>query len=106
MSDSKHTPGPWLFSWGSGAIFSDNCGDGVSPEIARMRATCVTPRWEADIRLIGAAPDLLAACREALESIHDLTSDVDPRSWPEVRRIEKHLRATLNAAIAKAEGAQ
>ena len=31
--------------------------------VALMRATCVTERWEADARLIAAAPELLAALK-------------------------------------------
>lgn len=69
---SQHTKGPWTIGWGSGAIVSDHVDADASPEIARMRATCVTGRWEADAHLIAAAPDLLHELREAHEIIREL----------------------------------
>lgn len=45
---------------------------------------------------------LVAALEEMLEAIPDLTSDTDPRSWPDVRKAEARVRGILNAALARA----
>lgn len=45
---------------------------------------------------------LVAALEEMLEAIPDLTSDTDPRSWPDVRKAEARVRGIMNAALARA----
>ena len=87
MSESKHTPGPWI-------AFSDEIDDHTNiVSIAdRTRLVLVLPlrhKSEPDVRLIAAAPDLLEALEEAVKLfvIHD-------HKWFE----------TAKSAIAKAKG--
>ncbi len=82
---SAHTPGQWRVK--GTRIF--DCSPGIDC-IASMQVSN-QPNWEADARLIAAAPELLEAlidCRRALE-IANFTSEL----------------AVVNAAIAKATGA-
>lgn len=97
MSESKHTPGPWIIGFATGRIMSGE-KDG-NFEIARMRATCATERWDADAYLIAAAPDLLQACKRMIQWY------VEGGGWCKSKQAdcpcEQH--AALRA-IAKAEG--
>ena len=80
---TEHTPGPWRASNG-GAVYADDWQVAVAsrPE-----------NYAADARLIAAAPELLAACRQAATLLwHARTGPDDP------------VRAALDAAIAKATG--
>lgn len=88
MSETKHTPGPWLIDE-NGMIY--HRPDPLTKYcIAEMESGL-----EANASLIAAAPDLLAALKKML---------------PEANRIDQHLRPTFEtceearAAIAKAEG--
>lgn len=88
---SKHTPGPWAHDSGSTLVITEeyiiaDCTAAALPESEQ----------EANARLMAAAPELLEACKDALEFIdflmHDsLVSDGETRNM-------------LRAAIAKAEG--
>jgi hypothetical protein len=57
---AEHTQGPWR--WDSGSVFSE-------PHVGHAYTVAISPRyqkpkqWEADARLIAAAPDLLAYAR-------------------------------------------
>lgn len=92
MSNSTPTPGPWVIDAaffpnrirqeGTGLHVASNVDDG-------------------DARLISAAPDLLAACKAALECHDGANFEVSPASAPWFQRVD----AVLRAAIAKAEGA-
>lgn len=92
---AQHTPGPWFAD-------TENCGGGMSiktadgtsightaavrdPSYTEIR----TPEAIANARLIAAAPDLLAACKEALELLSHVGGPTCGK---------------LKAAIAKAEG--
>ena len=85
-----HTPGPWGYD-GTGCVYSDALpkDDCVIAEV--LYAAC---DWEADGRLMAAAPEMLAACRIANQELLDMGqgSSASPA-----------LRA-LWWAIAKAEG--
>lgn len=88
---SKHTPGPWTFD-GQHRRVSKNMA-----VICHVGDLCTDSQWEQDranARLIAAAPDLLSACRIALEAIKDAHHGIstDDRE------------ATIEQAIAKAEG--
>lgn len=102
MVVSAHTPGPWVT--GSGGFESVKTPGPNGRPIALVAGE--TQRWPfregemlANARLIAAAPDLLEAVRDAIETIHEWHGDV---AWdlyqhsPEMKR--------LNAAIAKVEG--
>lgn len=93
---NKHTPGPWKWDEGFGAIVA---GDGpdmlVTPMWRRETTAWGDETNEANARLIAASPDLLEACKAALlqQSIHTACLGCD-----------ESLVAILRAAIAKAEG--
>ena len=83
---SDHTPGPWLSNqygevWGGGEIVAEVHGD--TPE-----------DWQADARLIAAAPDLLEAC-EIAERAFRVGDNPDA---------EIGALVIMRAAIAKAKG--
>lgn len=84
----KHTPGPWrpqpqTFSVKAGQVGTVVYGN---PD---------NPNREADARLIAASPDLLEACRAALDQM---------RSSDDFKIRRGHQAAALERAIAKAEG--
>lgn len=93
---TKHTPGPWHVGRGADGhpIVYVDCpaSEGSGPGIAHvcpiphMRSTQGTK--EANAHLIAAAPDLLAACDEALNHIEEGTTSYH----------------YISAAIAKARG--
>jgi hypothetical protein len=100
---SKHTKGPWK----AGTTYEH--GEPVGAVVrsgVRFVAECPTgvcghhqPECEANAALIAAAPDLLAACREALEDYAGC--NVDRFTQHETDKMNR-----LRAAIAKAEGCQ
>lgn len=83
-----HTPGPWDLISATGYAGNYEITAAVDRE------------HEANGRLIAAAPDLLAALREAVELIHawhgDVAWEIYNHDSPEMKRI--------HATIAKAEG--
>ena len=91
MSDA--TPGPWTYDPLTGAIWGHDADSRDGYPVARLEACSRLLRAaqtnHANGRLIGAAPELLAACRLAAEH-HQGSSSVPGRA--------------LRAAIAKAEG--
>ncbi len=111
--DAKHTPGPWNPVTGQGAHHRDiyirhgeRQPDGTWPAVAKCTSTGIGARVvvEANARLIAAAPDLLAACRDAASQIDYLRrrlSDKERRfTAPTTNKVEE----SILAAIAKAEG--
>lgn len=122
MSETKHTPGPWAYrpqkydDWGY--VRGPEQGDGFQPFICQakdMRAMDDdvlnehrrngTDPWEANARLIAAAPDLL----EALEEIRDLLwsrPDISDRLRPLMGFAEEATNQKAARALAKARGQQ
>ncbi len=96
MIEAKHTPGPWLQEPGDTVICIRATADHESYRIADVGGMPYWKRFtEADksnARLIAAAPDLLAACKEFVRKV-DAGEAKSTRSY-----------AQMNAAIAKAEG--
>lgn len=102
MSAAKHTPGPWGVARRShctvlNALFVNGGGDRVARVVVPNTASSIE-EYEANARLIAAAPELL----EALQSM----------PWPERSSGVCHLSAewlawqdSVKAAIAKATGA-
>lgn len=91
---SKHTAGPWESSDRYGMVVTK---DKKGWEIADIRPD--VPEFEANARLMAAAPDLLEALEELKCEL--ILSDVD------MDYIESHFRPSLNkamAAIARAKG--
>lgn len=127
MSETKHTPGPWV------AYEDDFCGgyyggpaDGRKPwaVIQEVDGLCLAvvvpdclPNVEANARVLAAAPDLLASAREVRDEIeaardvvfasHTIRDDIEtmePDARAEFDRLDGMLQR-LDAAIAKAGGA-
>ncbi len=99
-----HTPGPWHVGyrqagdedgWADYQEYDRQCGVWAEPAPTDSEyepyVVC-QPDTEADAELIAAAPDLLAACRLALQWIPD---------YPQVKA---DVKAEIRAAISKAIG--
>lgn len=96
----KHTPGPWRFQREHTVSF-DGSGDVAFPiyNTSGKFAHVATAMSEANARLITAAPELLEACKAALE--------FTPAAWKNLKQThdaENEYVVRLRAAIAKAEG--
>jgi hypothetical protein len=94
---AKHTPGPWntgnsINEFKEGSAWTVPVWSHNGPEWGKMAAEAIAPTREmaqANARLISAAPDLLEACKIALNAFeHNYAID-----W-----------AVLQSAISKAEG--
>lgn len=104
MSDNKHTPGPWAYrplefdDWGivraGDYVVAQARAGGGDVSLDEHRANKTDP-YEANARLIAAAPDLLEALKEYVRDFGG-NEDADSR-----RMVEK-----ANAAIAKAGAAE
>lgn len=93
-NEAKHTPGPWTVSvWHDGRDGTTPCIMASGATVAKIHVAPITPPPEADAnaRLIAAAPELLAACKLALETVGDMTE-------------AEQRRQIVRKAIAKAEG--
>lgn len=90
---SAHTPGPWVaLCEPTLSRYRIGAGFAAAESVAVVYMAKVDGVTEANARLIAAAPDMLAALREA-DSLLDSAS------------IEGQTRNMIRAAIAKAEGA-
>ena len=105
---NAHTPGPW--EWDSdGLIYpeaDDEGGDGYTPHIARVHQARPKDEFTGNLRLIAAAPDLLAALEAFLFDMADGSFDgARHENWLQAVHNEfcKHRKAA-RAAIAKARG--
>lgn len=68
---SKHTPGPWVRSGNNIKSRTDNCVViRIPAQTARYGAEWEIERWDADARLIAAAPELLEALENLLK-VHE-----------------------------------
>jgi hypothetical protein len=103
MSEAKHTPGPWEVRAAGVQSQGGDAGTFVARVNAGLVARCMTNQGnlssaecliaaQANARLIAAAPELLAACKEAR---HWITSE---------SRGEEDCLKQLDAAIDTAEG--
>lgn len=66
---AQHTPGPWMQDEDRpfDILFDDRAGENVTPIIASVHTDNTDDeQWQADARLIAAAPDLLAAVKSLL----------------------------------------
>lgn len=105
MSAAKHTPGPWQVHHGNPLQVCDADGErrGCAPIANAWTPTSqITGEAVANARLVAAAPELLAALKEAIDAVKVFHG---PNCWeiyeanaPEMRR--------WRAAIAKATGSQ
>lgn len=122
MSKAKHTPGPWTAQKGSTLVVAGTVTKN-EPWIIQGDVTCVArtdftddteddhERRVADALLIAAAPDLLAACKEAMFAWAHGVGSVTTSDDPDVRanadrntREGKRIMRLIADAIAKAEG--
>ena len=98
----KHTPGPWEVSeeW-HGDLYIDSYieGEGDTALAKIVNNVCKTDQAEANARLIAAAPDLLEACKEALNVLEDWDDLNQPDDGPEWLFV-----TAMKDAIAKAQG--
>ena len=85
---AKHTPAPWHKAWGK---VTDSEGKAICMVTYRKNGPC-------NDSLIAAAPDMLAALREARVMVHAMTSAA-PASAP-----WNALLPRIDAAIARATG--
>jgi hypothetical protein len=102
-----HTNGPWEIGYNGGILGPNFDGSACKPVIAMMPVWFPDKRnqghvtqdaQEDNARLIAAAPDLLAACKDALFVFENMTSF----DWS--RGGDKKVREIVRAAIARAEG--
>ena len=93
---SEHTRGPWrpIGAKASIGIYNDS-GDPIASLQAPI-GSMSRPRRDADARLIAAAPDLLAAAKQARDALSALLTTRDPIVYSDALR-------ALDAAIAKAQ---
>lgn len=111
---AKHTPGPWNCGRGRPTrVYSDGCLVATIPEDdTPFEASWPErrERYEADARLIAAAPELLYALKSMLEIAPDLPPaecrcHISPPCSDCVNYAgEREIYAEAVAAIAKAEG--
>lgn len=97
-----HTPGPWSFD-GHGI----NCSDEYHTRICKVHGkTILNAEFEANSLLIAAAPDLLAALRDARIALTFYREDMLRAAAPGTRDYPFGIDAENNAraAIAKAQG--
>ena len=100
---TKHTPGPWYVGSGtyegrniySAASVTDDEGFTYQPIVASAEDDGIKC-WDANARLIAAAPDLLRYLKEARRTL-EMWKDVAPAV---------SLCADIDAAIARATGEQ
>lgn len=93
---NKHTPGPWNRIKGDRNVYS--AAGTVCKTPAILGGGYAATNWEANARLITAAPDLL----EALEYVADI--DVSGADDSVVRFILAAAQNKVRAAIARARG--
>lgn len=103
-SETKHTPGPWEDAEYP-VVFAPYPKDSVAMvEVANcMLDRDIFDQWQANARLIAAAPELLEACKAVDEWLMEgfADSDADDPVYNEAFR--RALR-TVRAAIARATG--
>jgi len=90
---AAHTEGPWYPI--AGRVRAER-SHGVVANLS-TDAAASNDQFQANARLIAAAPDLLEACKRALDFIHTLP--YEPSNAPSTR-----VQDALIDAIAKAEG--
>jgi hypothetical protein len=68
MNNTKHTPGPWVIDKSNPVKIQ---GIGPQPQIRYpvCFVSALGKHWQANTRLIAAAPELLEALRELVESV-------------------------------------
>ena len=104
---SKHTPKPWKAEFVGSSGSGDNIDDVYEVHAAGGHFRVAEYMTPADARLIAAAPDLLEACKDALESLEMLQGGCTDFNDGTVEALTvwcPEVIDSLSAAIAKAEG--
>lgn len=104
MTNATHTPGPWSYRHGDTrerpyVIGADFPGEGMicSMNPSRTPGLGNPSDWEANARLIAAAPDLLKAAKAALDACDTVAACSVTEAMDSAAKL-------LRSAIAKAEG--
>lgn len=95
---AQHTPGPWHAGTMSGDVFAIK-KRGTIPVCAVPEDG--SPNWEADARLIAAAPELLLALNRICDKVHAAFSQTSLKCAAQTL---DSIDEIAKAAIAKAEG--
>ena len=93
---TEHTPGPWNLSANEDGRTYVEASNDTADDIAALLMDHDQQQNAANARLIAAAPDLLAACKAALNTPAMNADEMDP--------IEIEAVELARAAIRKAEG--
>lgn len=89
---AEHTPGPWITN---GYTIEQDMPKGVLTSVVAHAEDENNADWQANARLLAAAPELLEACRALLAFNEELCADVGvSKHYPSAERARK--------AIAKA----
>lgn len=97
---SEHTPGPWFFDENDSNYMDRRSDDKATIKTGpddewHIAAIHGAPGWEANARLIAAAPELLASCEEMLTALLDDCQDT--QRWADIMQ-------GANTVINKAKG--
>ena len=95
MSDTQYTAGPWQYEkMPEGDTHRITTQDNVV--IARTEYTGIEGHQKANAKLMAAAPELLEACKNALESIDELTGlilELSKENKEKVKNKDEYLNA-------------
>ena len=92
---TEHTPGPWIINLRGVNDHIGAIGPIFGYNYDSLELDPDNPRDMADARLVSAAPDLLAACEDALEGFRHVPMSLEGTHEAVL---------TLRAAVAKATG--
>lgn len=92
---SKHTPGPWSYERGTRDVIATRSRDITESIVAQLYK--INPNIEYDARLIGAAPELLTAAKNAITAIEQA---MKYKRW----RLLDEAICALQEVVAKTEG--
>ncbi len=104
----KHTPGPWeaIEYTAHLEVFGRITeGSGIRQRVAFVQDCTIPPEEQrADARLIAAAPELLAACKDMIEGIDRIKANT-PTAWTRLREWAGDEATGLMQAISDARAA-
>lgn len=107
MSETKHTPGPWKWRHITGNKYHDLIGPDSLGNPGVLLARVIGTHWcVTDMRLIAAAPDLLAAAKSANAMLAEIVSEHSDDFYPEETSAIIDRVKQIYAAIAKAQSAR
>ena len=109
MSAAQHTPGPWAYADAAWGATNTACTVYGAAQLSQPVADVLkTANAQANVRLIAAAPDLLAALVEAIEDSEEVlaarVASLGENYRPLTLKAMREDIAKGRAAIAKATG--